>query len=128
MKTKIWLFDYDIYVLRNKDRYYVGISGDCEQRYQSHIDGKCRSSSKLGNPKDLVLIHKWQASNYLLASKLERFCHNLQKQQGEPYVLQLIDEMPIYTLEMKRLLHQLLPTTKQERILTRHILPRDLIK
>ena len=128
MKTKIWVFDYDIYVLKNKDRYYVGISENAEERYQSHISGKCLSSSKLGNPKNLVLIHKWKSPNYLLASKLERFCHNLQNEQGEDVVLKLIDEMPKYTLEMKQLLHQLLPTTKQERILTRHILPKDLIK
>lgn len=128
MKTKIWVFDYDIYVLKNKDRYYVGISENAEQRYESHINGKCSSSKKLGNPKDLILIHKWTSPNYLLASKLERFCHNLQKEKGEDIVLQLIDEMPTYTLEMKQLLHELLPTTKQERILTRHILKKDLIK
>jgi predicted GIY-YIG superfamily endonuclease len=127
MKTDIWPFDYDIYVLKNKDRYYVGISENAEIRYQSHLKGKCRSSSKLGDPNNLVLIHKWKSPNYLLASKLERFCHNLQKKKGEDIILTIIQEMPTYTLEMKQAIHNILPTTDQERILTRHLTESDLI-
>jgi predicted GIY-YIG superfamily endonuclease len=128
MKTNIWAFDYEIYVLKNKDRYYVGISENALERYEKHLNGKCISSKKLGDPRNLKLIHKWIAPNYLLASKLERFCHNLQTAQGEDIVIQLINEMPVYTLEVKKLIHDLLPTTRQERILSRHILPKDLIK
>lgn len=128
MKTKLWFFDYDIYVLKNSNRYYIGIAHDAEDRYNSHINGKCRSSSKLGDYKDFVLIHKWQSPNYLLASKLERFCHKIQKEIGDEAIEQLIKEMPCYTLEMKEIIHKMIPTTKQEKVLTRHLTANEILR
>jgi predicted GIY-YIG superfamily endonuclease len=106
---------YYVYVLKNKDRYYVGLTSDVEGRYKdAHLVGNCKSSAKLGDPKDLELIHYWESPGYMLASKLERALHRFQKQLGEDIVLTFIEEMPIYTKEYQDMLHHQLLSTKYE--------------
>ena len=65
--------NYDVYILQSDTEYYVGLSENAELRFESHKKGLCRSTAKLGNPVNLKIIHIWQAPNYRLASKLERF-------------------------------------------------------
>jgi predicted GIY-YIG superfamily endonuclease len=123
------LFDQYIYVLSNDDRYYVGITYDLSVRIDvQHKKGKNISTSKLGNTKNLKLVHHWKSPNYMLASKLERFCHQAQKKYGESIVLDIIKEMPEYTLEIKHLINEKFPTTKYEMSKMSHLLKKDWIK
>jgi predicted GIY-YIG superfamily endonuclease len=107
---------YFVYVLKNKNRYYVGLTSDVIGRYQnSHLMGSCKSSAKLGDVKNLELLYFWESPNYILASKLERFCHKAQHQFGEDIVLSIIADMPIYTSEKQNLFDRYFRTTNYER-------------
>ena len=106
---------YYVYVLKNKNRFYVGLTSDVKGRYKdAHLVGSCKSSAKLGNLKDLELLHYWESPGYILASKLERALHKLQDQYGEDVVLSFIEQMPIYTLEYQELINRKMLSTRYE--------------
>lgn len=106
---------YDIYVLQSDTEYYVGMSECAELRLESHKNGSCRSSARLGNPLNLKIIHMWQAPNYRLASKLERFCHKLQRHYHHAFVLEIIRDFPVYNKLMQELIDQSIKTTEIEK-------------
>jgi len=106
---------YYIYVLQNKNRFYVGLTQDVTGRYiNAHLTGQCISSKKLGNLQDLKLIYHWMCDGYITASKLERAIHKLQIQHGEDIVLEFIKQMPQYTKEYQTLINSQLLTTSYE--------------
>ncbi len=107
--------NYYVYVLKNKTRYYVGLTSDVFGRYQNaHLKGTCKSSKKLGNLDDLKLYHYWMCDGYILASKLERSLHILQNHYGKNIVLQIIDLMPYFTIEFQQAINQEMLSTSYE--------------
>jgi predicted GIY-YIG superfamily endonuclease len=105
---------YEVYVLKNRHKHYVGITKDFTFRYKQHTRGDCVTTAHLGKLSDLKIIHKWTAPNYILASKLERFCHMIQKQKGEIAITNLIKKMSIYSAADQALINDLISSTPYE--------------
>jgi predicted GIY-YIG superfamily endonuclease len=105
---------YEVYVLKNKHKHYIGITKDFTFRYKQHIRGDCATTARLGKLSDLKIIHKWIAPNYILASKLERFCHIIQKQKGETAITNFIKKMSIYSESDQDLINNLILSTPYE--------------
>lgn len=103
-----------VYVLSSETEYYVGLAQDLTIRFDKHKKGYVKSSAKLGNTKYLTKIHHWTLPNYRLASKLERFCHKIQKIHGHQAILDIIRDFPIFTSEHLNGIDQSLPTTYVE--------------
>ena len=95
--------------------YYVGITKrDISLRLEEHNCGNVTATRKISNNHTWYLVHSWQAPNYILASKLERFCHMEQRWRGDKAILQLIDKMPSYTHNWQQLINSEVPTTSYE--------------
>lgn len=106
--------EHYVYVISTDTEYYVGMTNrDVDERIAEHEIGKTPATKKLGI-KNIKRIHYWTCPNFRLASKLERFCHRIQNQQGHQIILDVINNMPVYTKECQDLIDADFETTKAE--------------
>lgn len=104
MKRKLLRRQYYTYVLLNDLGYRVGVSNNILNRFNQHQAGKCKTSSSVDDPENLDLVWVWTSPHYRLSSKLKRFIHQGQHEHGNDYVIQVINDMPVYTTESQNII------------------------
>jgi predicted GIY-YIG superfamily endonuclease len=106
--------EHYVYVMSTDTEYYVGMTNrDVDERIAEHETGRTSTTKKLGI-KNIKRIHYWVCPNFRLASKLERFCHKMQHEYGHQVVLDIIQDMPVYTKDCQDLIDNDFETTRAE--------------
>lgn len=67
--------EYCVYILKG-DRFYVGMTGNLEQRIKQHKDGICHTTKRIGKFSIKKIIHcKSKAEAAILERKIKRGGH-----------------------------------------------------
>jgi Predicted endonuclease containing a URI domain len=75
-----------VYVIENpKGALYVGLTEDVAHRLESHNNGGCVTTSKIGGP--WTLKHQWDGLDYISASKLERLLHRQKAERLREFIV-----------------------------------------